>query len=101
MPTLRTVGRKLFVVVLPRFLCGSTAACRHRGEMLLAADAAPPRKAPGHIQGRRWLQGKLSRDSVGGPVVETRCSQCGGPRSDPSAATKEPAHGSQDPKCGN
>ena len=59
------------MVVLPRFLCGSAAACRHRGGMLLAAVASPPRKAPGHTQGRWWLQEKLLRDSPGGPVVKT------------------------------
>ena len=39
--------------------------------MLLAAVASPPRKAPGHTQGRWWLQEKLLRDSPGGPVVKT------------------------------
>ena len=58
---LRTMGRKLFVVVICCFLCGSAAICGQRGEMLLAAVASPPSKAPVHIQGRRWLQEKSSR----------------------------------------
>lgn len=56
---MRAEGRKLFVVVTPHFLCGSTAACGQCGEMLLAAFAASPSKVPGHVQGRRWLQEKL------------------------------------------
>ena len=40
-------------------------------------------------------------DFPGGPGAKIPCFQCRGPRSDPSAATKEPAYGNKDPKCGN
>lgn len=46
MLTLRTLGRKLFVVVTPGFLCESTAACGQCGHVLLAAVDPPV-----HVQG--------------------------------------------------